>query len=334
LIRVFSDTETFDLLARVGRAVAEAFKNPSQSEPQLVANLVWHVPNAINSVAWGGPTNVKAGGIFVHAQPFAASIKFPQKIPESVELGDLLLLRTLCRAGEVIERRALLLQAKKAPSLPAKPDNENQHYLYAHWPSFEYAKRSGELTEKPRSVRGPDLYNGAKYLLLAPESSTAVSECCWEYPFTLWDPKFTCCRMSTAQPTMPELSHYECFTKELVEFICGDRGKPFVNPPPRRKRGWDKVMHDLIEQTAQRKSAFMKRASIGSGKRGVCTEFVIGLESVGSLSRERKPSLIVSQGGDAPPEVPPEVTETISDGGDGGISVIEFVVNANERQGE
>lgn len=101
----------------VACALSQAFKNPKSSEPQLVANLVYELPNHINKVALSGTAKVEAGGIFVHARPFVSCASFPDTQPGSVEIGDLLLIRTLVINKTVMERRALLLQAKKLVAL-------------------------------------------------------------------------------------------------------------------------------------------------------------------------------------------------------------------------
>lgn len=122
---LFSSADIARLGHAVSCAVGDAFWYTTRSEPQLVANLVWQLPKYINAASLSGSTKVKAGGVFVHARPFVACTSFPEPKPASVEIGDLLLLRTLVVNKKVEEQHALLLQAKKA-SIPATPDNSNQ----------------------------------------------------------------------------------------------------------------------------------------------------------------------------------------------------------------
>lgn len=118
---------------------------------------------------------ISASGVFVHAQPFVRCSSFPDDRPESVEIGDLLLLRSAVHAGAVLERRTLLLQAKKIPSVPATPGNRNQYHLYAEWPTFEYVCSTRELNGKRRHITGMDLYDASKYFLIHPGHFPCIS---------------------------------------------------------------------------------------------------------------------------------------------------------------
>ncbi len=104
----------------------------TQGEPQIVANLVFHLSTKINAL---NLTSVKVGGVFIHAKPFVTCNSFPAPPPNSVEIGDLLLIRNGKRSGKIVEQRALLLQAKKVKEIPTKPDNPNQYHLYSQWGS-------------------------------------------------------------------------------------------------------------------------------------------------------------------------------------------------------
>jgi hypothetical protein len=214
--------------------------------------------------------SVKAGSVFVHGRPLVTltSESFPDPKPKSVEIGDLLILRTGMRGRKVVDRRALLLQAKKVLRFPAEPpDNRNQHYLYAHWPCFTYVK-SGELNNETRHVLGPDLYNGAQYLLIPTQVLARASfpDPLGRYPSNGPFLKAGC--DMTAQPSEPDLDHYRSFSSELMEFALGDAGKVFVHPPLRSfTRGWDWVIDDLTRYTAERISKKMSWASGCTGTR-------------------------------------------------------------------
>src|SRR5690606_27105866 len=117
-------------------------------------------------------------------------------------------------------RRALLLQAKKVKRVPVKPDNANQWHLYEKWPPFTYAARSGALQGKSRSIKEPDMYDAAKYLLIGAGSHNLHYDdwpLCWHWPDV--------CLHHTAQPTTPEISRYKCFAGELMGFLLGNGGK-------------------------------------------------------------------------------------------------------------
>lgn len=311
----------------VCRALHNAFKNPAQSEPQLVANLVFEFPGEINQIKLSGTTQISAGGVFVHSRPLVACSSFPKPTPRSVEIGDLLLVRTLVVSKEIKEKRALLLQAKKADNIPAKPDNENQWHLYEKWPRFTYAARSGGLTGKTRHIKEPDMYDAAKYLLIGqgPAAYRPYARCVWPFHWLFWEPES--CHHYTAQPTAPEIGRYRCFANELVEFISGNAGKDFVKPRP-RTRGWDRVIEDLIAETAKANTIYTGRAkgNAAPAPRGNGVLFF-------SLAKPTSFSLFGDDfsGGTTNSDEPPKVPSEWGGDSDGrGISVIEIVVERGE----
>ncbi len=313
-------------------ATRTALCGQNQSEPQLVANLVCGLPRAINALTFSGGFTIKSGGVFVHGQPFVRCQNFPKTSPASVEIGDLLLVRTEIKNEEVAERRALLLQAKMLKSLPATPDNANQHHLYANWPPFTYI-RSGEiLNAQERHITGLDLYHASRYLLITKHA------CCrpWHAGWCQLLYPGACCSM-TASPSHPRLSHYRCFVGEVLDFILGDAGKPFViPPPPSRTKNWDRVIKDLTTATALRASSYIERAS-GSNTDARGQGILFALPSGTQLSSYgvtrdiwSNPSLAeLTLSCDSPPKDPGEWPEASDD--DGGISIIEFVVSDEGR---
>jgi len=317
-----SADDIWDLANATAVALHKAFKDHKLSEPQLVANLVKELPEQINKIAPTGARKVTAGGVFVHAQPFVTCKSFPAVSPSSVEIGDLLLIRTLVENKTVVERRALLLQAKKADSIPATPDNPNQWHLYEKWPPFTYAARSGKLTGKPRHIKEPDMYDAAKYLLIG--SGTSPMHCAAGLP-SHW-----LCHMGigphhTAQPTKPAISRYSCFFCELLNFLVGNGGKVF-DKPASRARGWNRVIHDLITETAKAKTIFMGRSAGLAGKatRGSGLFFMTEIE--------QPEYFLVASGENAgrsspPPDMP---SEWMRDGEGNGISIIEIIVDQGE----
>lgn len=324
-----SSSEMLDIVNAVDRAVYEAFQIPTLSEPQLVANLVWTLPHYINQVKFSGVTKVSAGGIFVHAQPFVVCNQFPENEPKSVEIGDLLLVRTLVEKNAVVERHALLLQAKKVDSVPAIPDNGNQWYLYDQWPEFTYAKNSGFLTGLKRRVKEPDMYDAAKYLLIGPcaaANSWPRTRCIGRPCSLFYKYRPDICGHYTAHPTKPKISRYMCFAEEVVDFLVGNAGKVFIDPPMGScSDGWHQVIRDLLNETANAKSIFMARAAGQSGKtvRGSAVLFM-------TPTMQSTHFLVAGSNGatnsNLPPDVPslPDVWSQDEDGG--GISIIEVVI--------
>ena len=321
-----SPQENQELLRSIIRALNSSFKNfTTEKEPQLIANLVWNLPNQINKSRISSRFQISCGGVFVHAQPFVKSRAFPKQEPASVEIGDLLLLRTE-KKGAIIDHRAMLLQAKKTDTFPPTPDNKNQHYLYSHWPYFEYV-RSGNLSGKKRSVSGLDLYNGAKYLTISQNLHTCFHQS-FDFTHNIGFLLNSC--SLTSQPSMPTLSHYRCFLDEIASFILGNSGKAF-GPPKRRTIGWDRVINDLIDETACKFSVFMgnvfgtKVAPRGNNQiiffQGISSDNHALLFPLGRMGKTSQGN----SGNEVPPVIEgswPEDNEENS-----GISIIEFMVN-------
>ena len=314
-----------NLVEAVCSAVGNAFRSPALCEPQLVANLVWELPRAINKLTPSKGVSIKANGVFVHSQPFVKCKTFPNQKPASVEIGDLLLFRTEVCGEYVLNRRALLLQAKKGSDYSVKPDNANQHHLYAKWPPFEYVRSTSGLNGKRRHITGLDLYDASRFLLISDHDCWDPLDllfCCSSHPY------HGCSR--TASPTHPKLSHYRPFVRELIYFLLGDAGKSFTRPPPARTRDWDRVINDLITVTAKRSSVFMKRAAGSEQVRGQGPVFCFlsgqPYVSHGILRALCEEKVLRSESSsDGPPQVPDEWFGEDSDSN--GISMIEFVVS-------
>jgi hypothetical protein len=309
----------------IAESVSVALQDFSQSEPQLVANMVFQIPRAVNALQL---TAIQSGGVFVHQHPQAKCANFPKPKLGSVEIGDLLLLRTERRNGRIVSSSAFLLQAKKSARLLLhRPDNTNQHYLYARWPLFEYAYATRLLNGQKRQITGLDLYSASKYLLIGknqPYFSANCRYCC---------PRFIlsnhCCAL-TAHPTFPSLTHYRCFVGEMVDFILGNAGKDCTAPPPDADVGWNKVIEDLTTVTAKSASVYMGKASGLQGtERGQYLCFLSGdaFRILDGNLKDFKDKIQPPDGN--VPKVPEEVSDS---GGEenSGISIIEFVVTLDE----
>jgi hypothetical protein len=319
------------LYQAIWEALSASLGYLSKSEPQLVANLVVNLPNELNGIkGFKNGFSVKAGSVFVHGQPFVKCDNFPDKTPASVEIGDLLLLRTGISNGRVIDRRALLLQAKKYTKLPAEPDNKNQYHLYAQWPAFEYVRSTADLNNKKRQLQGFDLYDAAKYLLIPKNPSYSPPDFCVHDVFT-------------AKPLQPALNHYYCFLGEMIEFLLGNAGKEYSIDLPEDDIGWSRVIEDLTTVTAERSSKFMGRAVTGKNKaprgQGQLLHLAGEFTTNGTLFKGFSESDIseinnISRGAnEGGKNEPPKVSENWSEGGgEGGISIIELVVSEEERR--
>jgi len=314
-----------DVIQALVAAVAAALRVPSQPEPQLVANLVWHITQEANRVR-----DLRAAGVFVHGQPHITCDNFPDKAPASVEIGDLLLLRSQQKAkGTLTNKRGLLLQAKKTDHIPTQPDNRNQHHIYAHWPQFTYRRHMKDLNGETRFVEGVDLFDASQYLLLGDSTlqATAPVPPFWHvWPFPEFGPAFT------AHPSLPSLTHHQCFIQTLVAFILGDGGKSYDDPPRAGDIGWSQVIHDLITVTGKQASLYVQKASKSAHDGRLC--FLTGdFRTDGTIAMQlanagTSPSNDVLESGE-PPDIP-ESTESIPDSA-GGISIVEFIVGEGEN---
>ncbi len=316
------------LYTACNRAVSIALWKPSLHEPELVANLVYQLPHALNGLQLNsaGISKIQSGGVFVHKQPLVQSVSFDPMISKSIEIGDLLLIRSEKISNTIFNRSALLLQAKKTNKLSGVPDNKNQHLLYSDWPEFAYVRSTPALNGKKRLIQGNDLYNAAKYLLISGDHLQFHHQ-------NYYDPMLPFAsrvKAVTAQPTSPFLSHYASFVSELIDFVLGDAGKQYASPAPAAKEGWDKTIEDLVQVTAQRKSVSMVNAVGNLTKNGSRGVFCLSGEFSDPLScfyDESDPTQGKYLNSLPPINVPSEwdVDEKLDSDG---ISTVEFIIES------
>ncbi|WP_415878549.1 hypothetical protein [Methylomonas sp. TEB] len=312
-----------DLLRALRNAIENSIHN-GKDEPSIVAQLTYEIPKAVNRLRLNvGGYNLTAGGVFIHQTPkvsFSGIIK-----QKSIELGDVLFVSTITD-GIDESKMALLYQAKMFESFPVEPDNNNQHKLYEKWPKFEYVRSGIALNGEKRKIRGSDLHSATKYLLIRKSNSRL------KLPYYLahWLSDETLA--ITAQPTYP-LSNHECFIKEIFHFLLGDAGKEFVNAAC-NEIGWNRVVNDLLNETAKKLTSYMRKASTNSkpaiAPRGFgCLHYghSLSIQSDILVSNE----VYLSDDDNFPPKDIPPKSENNNEEDGGGISVIEFVWRLDER---
>ena len=306
-------------------AVRNAFNDHHLPEPQLVANLAWHLPQRLRNSQFA-QLHLGVGSVFIHGQPLVHSPRFPKPSTKSVELGDLLLVRTLVQHGTPVERRALMLQAKKSQKPTVKPDNENQWFLYERWPLFTY-QRGKTLSGQCRHVRERDMNRASQYLIITPPPSLSQWRCT-SFTVTPFH-NFTYCIPTlghqTAHPTSPALSNYHDFTKTLVDFILGNAGKRFIYQPT-NDIGWNQVVTDLLDVTSNSVSKFIGRAASGGTlSRGIAlTPIKSRYFSHHAIATHHEDSAYVANLDGPPMDINPWPSD--GDPEYEGISIIEFVV--------
>lgn len=306
MIKDLKDDDLRKLYRAIGIAIYESLIE-GKDEPNKVAQLTYRIPKNINDLKLTTKDySLSVGGVFVHQRPY---VVFGGA--KSVELGDLLLISTVIDSRGT-HRRALLLQAKMFDDLPTSPDNKDQHELYKNWPPFQYkAKYLQTFNDGKREINDLDIYSSAKYLLLA---KSRLPRC---IPICLWHS----CGALTAQPTI-ELSYHNCFIDELLLFVLGDRGKEFVDKSrlSTTEIGWSRVVNDLLEAIAKKTTKKMKNSS---GTRG---SGVLGFgQELSFLKTYIKETINWEISDNGPTDIPP-VWPQSSESDDGGISVIEFVL--------
>lgn len=284
-----------------------------KDEPNKVAQMTYMIPKAVNNLKLNiNGYLLKVGGVFVHQRPY---VFFDGG--KKVELGDLLLISTVIDS-EGTQRKAMLLQAKMFDSLPATPDNPNQHQLYREWPPFQYqAQYLRKINDGNRHITDLDIYSSAKYLLLAKNPKDCF------LPFHFWFWRY-CCSL-TVQPT-EVLSHHTCFVDELANFVLGDRGKEFADKSSlsTTEIGWSRVINDLLETIAKKTTKKMKSSFDNpTGTRGY------GMLNFGrelSFLKTHTNEAINFQSDENGPPNNIEVWPQSDEDDDGGISIIEFVL--------
>lgn len=325
----------------INAAIEYAFHNTNLPEPRLVANFLRRLTHNINDeqTRFRSHSGVKvhAGGIFIHASPFVSYKKSHNTPPVTIELGDLLLIKTVVDQREIKNQSALLLQVKKTVQIPESStnQNQNQYYLYSTWPTFTYTNPSpipttpAPLIGKKRTIRCNDISNGTKYLLI--NTSGTPWHDFW-YSEYFWPHRWLghCSLAATAIATHEGMSHHECFAHELMRFILADGGKSFALPPKRRSNRWDRVIQDLLSYVAATKTKFMSESSTVRTSRG----FELYASDSDTFHSH---SSLCSSGilGDDNSEVPPDDTEReVGDDDVRGLSILEFVVSHQEGQRE
>ncbi len=121
---------------------------PPKSEPAFVAAFVL---GAVADIAarWRAHLRplgmrIRATGVFVHGAP-RVSFTDSSGGRKSCELSDLLVVLDDERAGKLIDRQAVLVQAKMAPggtTTLTRPGDLTQHDLMSGWPPFTFNARS------------------------------------------------------------------------------------------------------------------------------------------------------------------------------------------------
>lgn len=310
-------------------------------EPNIVANFMFDIINAINKKE---NHEIKAGGVFIHASPYVSFVKANSKKTSTVELGDLLLIRTEFRKNVSIKRTAMIFQVKKTKSIPYhNKNNDEQYYLYSTWPTFTYTRAdkqkslNGKLSlinGKKRNISCNDICTGTKYLFINTNKKQCFNSICLNCNNCM-DFKSTlcCCNTVTAIATPTKFSNYEYFSSDIINFIFGFGGKEFKIPPEKRKRNWDRVIKDLLEHTALVISQFTEKYSASKisprGTGYLCCSLIEDLSPKSCLRSYGINSYKTENNGNRENKPPNNDNEKF-DEEPRGMSIIEFEVSPEE----
>jgi hypothetical protein len=319
----------FDILKSIANATQSSFRSTNKNEPQIVANLIFYLTKEIKNLAAKHSIPIRCGGVFVHAQP---QVKFQDGNNkfQTTEIGDLLLINTHIRSDRSVSRVAKLFQAKMFSERKFSFSNEHQHYLYSFWPQFEYI-RSGRLNGLTRKITGPNLYNGTQYLFLPKDNKHMHRlhhwchlHCHEIFPLCFDEP---CCLIS--MPYENEVCIHSCFVRDLYNFIFQNSGRSFVLKPE-NSINWDQVITDLVEETAERTSRFIKNAGDETGERGQEIFLIGSLDEFTTLNFTDSKDFDNRNYNNS--DVPPEINNNeVFDEFGGGLSIIEITIDESNR---
>ena len=234
-------------LARGHRALTVKGQHPREERyvAEILVRLVRVVQRDLAPLFAGHGITIEGKGAFTHGKggPMVASNAFPQNKPQSVEIGDMMVVVNHVSAASTT-RHALLFQAKMYKG-HLKPDNDNQLELYHSWPPFTYSG-PGALTGQQRNVTA-QFYDQAQYLFI-------------DGPLSDF----------TAEPDRPSLTPSCCLSWRLTQLLCHRAGRSFVQPPPANNSNWDRVVDDILAEMQQHTSSWMKASNAGKPDRIVC----------------------------------------------------------------
>lgn len=231
---------------------------PKPDEPDVVAMLVLegmpYIANTLRTVAAAHGIRSTVSSVFCHQKP---TVEF-NCAQDRCELGDILIVhRHSDFRGRLADSNALLLQAKMSSgsrySIPYK--EQHQLRLYEKWPRFEYVRSGPRLKGQVRDIRPKARHSGAQYLLIDDSALThhAASG-------LLGLPGTHCMAVWPAEKVL--YPHFS-LADELIRFMVGVTGRPFIDDDTRDPSGWSTVVWDLLEHSL---SFVFNRKNVGVAK--------------------------------------------------------------------
>lgn len=228
----FNMAATYAMYDAYARATKYAGKRPE--EPDFVASLVQvgviSIKRALDIALAGSGIRVTTTGVFCHQSPM---VEFPARC----ELGDILFVHSHTGASGIVQRNALLLQAKMtkpaAKSTRIAKKDIHQLHLYESWPPFTYDMQGDPLHGQSRMVVPNARHAGAQYLLIDKDPVfVGPGTPHGNYPMAVWmaeNPVYT-------KTTLGD---------SLFDFFSMTSGRLFG--PKSAATGWTQVVWDLID---------------------------------------------------------------------------------------
>lgn len=215
---------------------------PRPEEPDVVAMLVLEgVPYIANTLRFVTKTHgicSTVSSVFCHQRPL---VEFNRN-QDQCELGDILIVHRHTSVDGDIHNNALLLQAKmfSGGGYEIPIAERHQLRLYKSWPRFEYVRSGPRLNGKVRDIRPKARHNGAQYLLIDDGGLGKASSGLLGIPGT---------HCMAVWPAKPVLYPNYSLADELVRFLVGVTGRPFVDRESDDPTGWSTVVWDLLEHS-------------------------------------------------------------------------------------
>jgi hypothetical protein len=234
-------TAGFEQALRIAMHEARIKARPkTPQEPDIVATLVQegtpYIANTLRGILNPHGLTCTVSSVFCHQRPLVRT----GNGNKGCELGDILLVHRHYDHTQLATRsNALLLQAKccGASGHTVAANEQVQLHLYQSWPIFEYFKTGAPLEGQQRDVTPKSAHSGAQYLLLDDGSSGLAASGLLGWPGT------HC--MSTCPPSQ-QLFPYFPFSTELLRFVVGVSGRPFVDDLALDHSNWSQVVWDLL----------------------------------------------------------------------------------------
>jgi len=240
-------------IPEIGKNLHEAWHSTCRGQPgdrnqkenrvaRLIVDVVGGFKEDVAPIYEKIGIQAEASGVFIHGQPMVEQCD----VSKGVKLGDLLVIVDYEDHTNNQMRMAMMLQSKTKDRFKFEPSKKKQDYLYSQWPTFTYKSGMPTTAEytTPRVLNGPHL-NLATQFLIIPNKAAPHPRC-----------------------REPKTNMGRSFATTLQGLMSLDTGKEFSLPAGADDFGWNRVIQDLLLETANTTRKAMEQQQSDS-KRGV-----------------------------------------------------------------